>query len=470
MMNSARAIDIELHLHAQTDPRLHENCGPLLISKGSGARVFDDAGKEYIEGMSGLWCASLGFSNERLAGAAFDQMGKLAAYHTANHRSNEPASALLDSIASISPIRPCKIFFTSSGSEANDSMVKFAWYYNTARGKPNKRKIISRNGAYHGSTVMGAALSGLPTMHAAFNLPTHDVIFTERPHYFRDALPGESIRGFGERLARELEETILKEGADNIAAMIAEPVMGAGGVFIPPENYFPLVQEVLRRHDILLLSDEIICGLGRTGNWFGSQTFNFQPDMMSIAKGLSAGHLPIAAVVLSDGIYQTIADQAAKIGLFGHGFTYAGHPVTSAVAVEAIRIYHEIDVIERARSMGQYLMNRLRSAFSDHELVGDIRGAGLMAGVELVAPGTHGRAFRTERRIGSIVEQNCRRHGAIIRNMGDTIAFCPPFVISPAEIDLLVERVADAVNDTADFVYQNNLSVESACGPSAKDR
>jgi 4-aminobutyrate--pyruvate transaminase len=458
MNNAFRALDIGLHLHSQTNPRVHEQQGPILISRGHGARVFDETGKEFIEGMAGLWCASLGFANERLAKVAFDQMKRLSFYYTANHRSNEAVTSLLDEIAKVSNIHPCRIYLAGGGSEANDSMVKFVWYYNTARGKPNKRKIISRHGAYHGSTVMAAILSGLPHMHNAFNLPTQDMLYASRPHYSREARDGESPEEFGARLAAELEELILMTGPENIAAMIAEPVMGAGGVVIPPDNYFPLVQEILHRHDILLLSDEIICGFGRTGNWFGAQTFNFQPDMMSIAKGLSAGHLPIGAVVMSDKIYQVIADQAAKLGVFGHGFTYSGHPVTAAVAAEAIRIYHEIDIIARARNLGTCLLGGLKKKFSGHEMVGEIRGVGLMAGIELVACKKTGKAFKPEQRIGAMVEQSCRRHGAVVRNMGDTIAFCPPFIIEEQEIDMLIERVGKAIDETADAVTQPDFA------------
>ncbi|RWC63296.1 aminotransferase [Mesorhizobium sp.] len=447
MSNNHRAAEMQLHLHSQTNPRLHETEGPLMVVEGRGATVVDDSGRRYIEGMSGLWCASLGFSNERLANAAYNQMRTLGAYHTANHRSNEPVAELLRLIEEISPIPSCKIYLTSTGSEATDSMVKLAWYYNFARGKPGKRKIISRQSAYHGSTVMAAALCGLPNMHRAFNLPTGDILYARRPHHFREAEPNESMASFGARLARELEAMILAEGADNIAAMIAEPVMGAGGVFIPPESYFPLIQEVLARHDILLLADEIICGFGRTGNWFGSETFKIKPDMVSIAKGLSAGHMPIAGVIMSDRIYQAVADQAASIGVFGHGFTYSGHPVTSAVAVEAIRIYQEIDIVGLARSAGSHLLASLRRKFSDHEFVGDIRGVGLLGGIEIVADRKDNIPFAPEERIGAKIEMACRRRGALVRNMGDTIAFCPPFQISEAETEQLVEIVHHALED-----------------------
>lgn len=448
MNNASRSLDIELHLHSQTNPRVHEEDGPLMIASGAGVSVTDDAGKDYIEGMSGLWCASLGFSNQRLASVAHEQMSRLGFYHTANHRSNAPVTTLVGLMREISNITPCKIYFTGSGSEANDTMVKLAWYYNNARGKPEKRKIISRQGAYHGSTIMASALSGLPHMHRSFNLPTQDVVFATKPSQFHEGRIGETPEAFGRRLAAELEALIQSEGADTIAAMIAEPVMGGGGVVIPPPNYFPLVQDILKRNDILLMADEIICGFGRTGNWFGAQTFGFQPDMMSVAKGLSAGHMPIAAVIMSNEIYEGIADEAATIGVFGHGFTYSGHPVAAAVAAETLRIYREMDILTSVRRLGNHLRNKLRSELAGHPNVGEIRSVGLLAGIELVDSVSR-RPFDPMTKAGSQVERLCRSNGVIARNMGDTIAVCPPFVIEPGEIDLLVERLARSIEQFA---------------------
>ncbi len=453
-----RDRDIALHLHAQTDARSHEARGPLALVRGDGVHVVDDTGQRYIEGMAGLWCASLGFDDARLAEAASRQMRRLATYHTFNHRTNDACVALAGAIAALVPIRDAKIFFANSGSEANDTMVKLAWYYNAARGRPEKRKIISRRQAFHGSTVMGAALSGLPHMHRAFNLPDQGVRFAACPDHARDGRPGESAEDYATRLAEELEALILAEGPETIAAMIAEPVMGAGGVILPPPGYFPKIQAVLARHDILLLADEVICGFGRTGNWFGSQTFSLVPDMMAMAKGLSSGYVPIAAVALSDRIYQAVADQSAAIGVFGHGFTYSGHPVAAAVAAEAIRIYHEIDVVGRARRLGAHLRAALDAALAGHPLVGDIRSVGLLAGVGLTADPATGRAFDPALRIGARVERRCLAHGAIIRNMGDNLALCPPYVIEPAEIDALVDRIRRALDDVAASLARDTLA------------
>jgi 4-aminobutyrate--pyruvate transaminase len=449
MTNAARTFDIDLHFHAQSDPRVHEERGPLVIARGEGAYVLDDAGNRYVEAMGGLWCASLGFNDRRLAEVAHRQMLKLATYHTFNHRSNEACVALVEEIAAISPLRRGRVFLVSSGSEANDTMIKLAWFFHVARGEPSRRKIISRAGAFHGSTVMAAALSGLPHMHRSFNLPDVGVIHVEKPHHYRGAHAGESEEDYASRLAGELERVILREGPGTVAAMIAEPVMGAGGVVVPPTTYFPKIERVLRRHGVLLLADEVVCGFGRTGNWFGSQTFEFQPDMMSAAKGLSSGYLPIGAVILSDTVYQAVADQAHALGVFGHGFTYSGHPVAAAVATEALRIYGEMDVVGRARRLGAHLETALRAALQSHPLVGETRSAGFLAGIELVADRATRRSFDPALRVGARVEERCRAHGVMIRNMGDVLAICPPYILEPSDVDFIVAGLRGALDDVA---------------------
>lgn len=439
--------DIRLHIHSQTNWRAHESRGPLIIQSGQGAHVRDDAGNEYIEAMSGLWCASLGFNDQRLAEAAYRQMTTLATYHTFNHRSNAPCVDLLQRLADISPIQPCKVFLANSGSEANETLVKLVWLYNAARGKASKRKIISRVGAFHGSTIFAAALSGLPHMHVGFGLPATDIILAGRPHQYHDARPNESSAAFADRLAVELDTLISREGPDTIGAMIVEPIMGAGGVIVPPDEYFRKVSAVLQKHDILLLADEVVCGFGRTGEWFGCQTFGFQPDMLSVAKGLSSGYMPISAVVVNARIYEVIADACQPPAVFGHGLTYSGHPVAAAVAAEALRIYREIDTPALARELGAVLMSELRSKLGAHPLVGEIRGRGLLAGVELVPDRAMKRVAVPEGRLGALVEERCRARGVIVRNMRDVIALCPPYVISKDDIRSIVQCLRGAVDE-----------------------
>jgi 4-aminobutyrate--pyruvate transaminase len=447
--NSLRARDMAYHFHSQTNPRRHEAEGPLMITAGEGCYVVDEMGNRYLEAMGGLWCASLGFRNERLADVAASQMRRLATYHTFNHRSNDPTVDVVEQIATLSPIPGSKVFLVNSGSEANDTMIKLAWYYNVARGKSRKRKIISRKGAFHGSTIMGAALGGLPHMHESFNMPGLNVIHTEKPHYYRNALPDESEEAYCARLITTLDDLIEAEGSETIAAMIAEPIMGAGGVVTPPVGYFPALRQLLTKHDILLLADEVVSGFGRTGKWFGSEACGFVPDMMSVAKGLSSGYLPIAAAVIGDSIYQVIADEADRIGVFGHGFTYSGHPVTAAVAADVLRIYREMDAPGQAAELGRRLFAALHARIASHALVGEVRGTGFLAGIELVADKASRAPFDPALKVGALVEQRCRTHGVMIRNMGDVISICPPFVMTPEEVDQLIDGIAAALDDVA---------------------
>lgn len=445
MRNSTSRSDIAFHFHSQTDPRRHEDIGPLVVVQGEGARVRDAEGKSYFDGMASLWCASLGFSHPRLRAAADRQMAELATYHSFNHRTNLPAISVAETISELAGWPEAKVFFTNSGSDANDTMVKMAWYYHAARGRPGKRRIISRTGAFHGSTVMGAALSGLPHMHRMFNLPDLGVIFAATPDTYRGRRKGESDADLSARLAAELEAQIIAEEPDTIAAMILEPVMGAGGVLVPPEGYLPAIETVLRRHDILMLCDEVVCGFGRTGAWFGHQTMGASPDMMSTAKALTSGYVPMGAVVMRDAVYQAIADAAHEQGIFGHGFTYSAHPLGAAVAQETLDIYREIDAPACCAVLGAVLGRELDRALGAHRNLGDIRRCGFVAGVELVEDRDTARAFAPERQVGRRVEQACRNRGLILRNMGDTISICPPLTVSEAELAWLADTLAEAV-------------------------
>jgi len=337
--------DIAYVVHPQTNLGQHEKNGPLIASRGEGIYIYDDAGTKYIEGMSGLWCASLGFSEERLINAAAEQMRTLPYGQTFAHRSNEPTIALSEKLIGMSPVPMSKVLFQSSGSEANDTAIKLAWYYHHAKGNPDKKKVIGRVRGYHGTGLATASVTGLPHMHRDFNLPFDWVLHTDCPHYYRLAKEGESETDFVNRLVSNLEQLIEDEGADNIAAFFAEPILGVGGVVIPPADYFPKIQAVLKRHDILLVADEVICGFGRTGEMWGSLTVGMKPDMITCAKALSAAYMPISAVLLSQPIYEAMVSESDKIGTFGHGYTYGGHPVCAAVALEALAIYEERNIV-----------------------------------------------------------------------------------------------------------------------------
>lgn len=460
-LSDLAALDVARHLHPQTNLQSHRHRGALVIARAEGPYVIDEHGRRYLEAMGGLWCASLGFANARLARAAAEQMEKLAYYHTFNHRSSDVTVRLADRLARLVPFEGARIFFANSGSEAVDSMLKMAWNYHVARGEPSRRRILVRDRSYHGSTLLAAGLSGLPHMHAPFGVATEGVVRLTAPYAYRRAEPGESDAGFTLRLVRELEESIVRHGAQTIAAFIAEPIMGAGGVLVPPAGYFEQVQAVLRSHGILMLSDETICGFGRTGEWFGCQSFDFVPDMMSCAKGLSSGHAPISAVAVAPHVYEAIESMSGRTGGFAHGFTYSGHPLSAAVALEALAIYDEMELPALSRRLAAVLAREL-SSLGTHPMVGEIRGRGFMAGIELVRNRGTREAFEPSFAVGALVEQRTRAHGLVVRNLGDTIALCPPYILSDEEIATMVGTLALAIDEV-----MGELPADAFAGPRA---
>jgi len=447
--NSAASRDIAFHLHPYSNHRRLERQGELLVTEGKGVRVKDEAGKEYIEGCAGLWCASLGFGEERLIEAAARQMRKLSFYHSFHHKSHDVVGELAERLIAMMPVKMSHAFFNNSGSEANDTAVKIVWYYNNARGRPRKKKIIARFKSYHGVTVASASLSGLPNNHRSFDLPIANIRHADCPHHYRFAHPGESEEDFATRLAENLDLMIHREDPETVAAFIAEPVMGAGGVVVPPRTYYEKIQKVLKKHDVLFIADEVITGFGRTGKMFGTETFDLKPDIITVAKALSSAYLPISATVVSEPIYQTLADESDKIGIFAHGYTYSGHPVCCAVALETLKIYEERNIIGHVQKVAPRLQNGLRQRFADHPLVGEIRGLGLVAGIELVADKATKAPFDPSQGVGNILTAEINKHGLILRQIGDTQAFAPPLVISEGEIDEMLDRFGKALDDTA---------------------
>jgi 4-aminobutyrate--pyruvate transaminase len=340
-----------------------------------------------------------------------------------------------------------RVFFGTSGSDANDTAIKLVRYYNNALGRPNKKKIIARTKGYHGVSVAAASLTGLPHLHTGFDLPGPGVLHTDCPHHWRFAQPGESEEAFAARLARSLEQLIEREGPETIAAFIAEPVMGAGGVIPPPEGYFDLVQPILKQHDILMIADEVICGFGRTGQMWGSQTYDIEPDILTCAKALTGGYVPFSATLISQRVYEPIADQSAKIGTFGHGYTYSAHPLGAAVAIEAMKIYREVDIAARVRSLAPRFQEGLR-AFAASPIVGEVRGVGLIAAVELVKDKATKESFPPSAAIAGHFAERAHAHGLVLRPLGEAVALCPPLTIEPAEIDEMLARFARALRDT----------------------
>jgi 4-aminobutyrate--pyruvate transaminase len=452
--NSPGRRDAAVLLHPQTDWQVHAQTGAFVLSRGEGVYVYDENGKQYIEGLAGLWCVSLGFSEERLVEAAARQMRKLPYYHIYTSKSHDPAIELAERLLKIMPVPMSKVFFANSGSEANDTVVRLVWYYNNARGKPGKKKFIARQKAFHGSTVAAGSLTGLPALQRDFDLPLPGFLHAETPHHYRNAKEGESEEAYSERLARDLEEMIVAEGgADACAAFIAEPVMGAGGVIVPPKGYFERVQAVLKKYDMLMIADEVICGFGRTGAMFGSETFGIKPDILTCAKALSSSYLPISAVVISEGVFEVLAANTHKHGMFGHGFTYSAHPVSAAVAVETLKIYDEMDLVARVRKIAPQFQKKLRG-FAEHPLVGEARGVGLVGAVELAEDKKAKKAFAPERRVGAYLAKRAEENGLILRAMGDSIGFCPPLIIEPAQIDELFARFGKALEETAGWLRE----------------
>jgi 4-aminobutyrate--pyruvate transaminase len=460
--NSAAARDIANVLHPYTDLEAHQQVGPVVISRGKGVRVWDESGKEYIESVAGLWCAALGFDNERLVQAAVTQMRKLPFYHAFTAKSHEPMIDLAEMLIARSPVPMSKVFFANSGSEANDSAIKMVWYLNNALGRPKKKKIIGRLKGYHGITIGSASLTGLPANHRSFDVPLPGFIHTMTPHYYHGALPGESEDEFATRCADELEKMILAEGPDTVAAMWAEPIMGAGGVILPPRGYFPKIQAVLRKYDVLLVADEVICGFWRTGAYWGSQTLDIVPDILVCAKALSASYLPISAVMVNDTVFQALARESHVIGTFGHGFTYSGHPVPAAVAIETLKIYDETDIGGHVGVVGPYMQAELRRRFAGHPLVGEVRGTGLIAAVELVADKASHRNFDAKAKVGGRLTKLCEENGVIGRAvMNDALCFSPPLVISKEEIDEMLNRVEKSLDELTVQLRREQIAVVS---------
>ncbi len=446
--NSAHARDIAALVHPATHLRRHLETGPSIVTRGAGIEIFDDSGQGFIEGAAGLWCASLGFGNERLARVAYEAMRTLGYYHIYRHTSNEASIDLAEKLLSIAPVPMARVLLQCSGSEANDTAVKLVWYYWNAMGRPEKRKIISRRQAYHGSGIASVSLTGKPEFHAAFGLPLPGFLHTEYPNWYRNREEGETEQQYSTRLAAALEAMILAEGPETVGAFWAEPVMGGGGAVLPPEGYFEKVQAVLRRHDVLFVADEVICGFGRTGNMWGSQTFGLTPDMITCAKALSAAMQPISAVLVNERVWEGMLAQSDRLGPFAHGYTWAGHPVASAVALETLKIYDEIGLVDHVRAVEPVFLQAL-GALEAHPLVGEFRGCGLIGGMEIVADKATRAAFPAERGVPGLIDTHARRHGLILRFVGNRIAFSPPLIITAEQVGEMARRLRAALDDTA---------------------
>ncbi|MBI1328361.1 MAG: aminotransferase class III-fold pyridoxal phosphate-dependent enzyme [Alphaproteobacteria bacterium] len=449
--------DVQSVLHPYTNLVKHRETGPVTFVSGRGVHVFDDAGKDYIEAMAGLWCTALGWGENELAETAERQMKQLAYGHLFAGRSHEPAIALAEKLKEMAPFANGKVFFANSGSEANDTQIKLFWYANNARGETKRKKIISRVKAYHGVTLASASLTMLPANHRSFDLPFDFVRFADCPHYYRNAEAGESEVDFAGRMAANLDRLIQEEGPETIAAMIAEPLQGAGGVILPPKGYFDAVQKVLSRYGIALIDDEVITGFCRTGNWFGAETFGMRPQSVTLAKALSSAYLPISAVIVSPEYVDLIEAESGRIGTFGHGYTYSGHPVAAAVALKTLEIYETRAILDHVRRVSPHFQKKL-SALGLHPLVGEASGVGLIGGIELVADKPTKKTFDAAKAVAATVAKFAEGEGVIVRPlMGDRIAICPPLIIAPGEIDELFARLTRGLDKGLDWAVREGL-------------
>jgi 4-aminobutyrate---pyruvate transaminase len=457
MLTNAQVRDIETLLHPYTNLQAHRETGPLVLERGEGVRVFDNAGKDYIEGMAGLWCTSLGYSNRELVETAAEQMAKLPFAHLFSGRSHDPAIELAEKLKEIAPMPTSKIYYGSSGSDANDTQMKMIWYMNNALGRPKKKKFIARLKGYHGVTVASASLTGLPYNHIDFDLPIAGVLHTSCPHHYRFAEAGETEEAFSARMAAELEEMILREGPETVAAFIAEPVMGAGGAILPPSGYFQAIGAVCRKYDVIMIADEVITGFGRTGNWFGCTTYDYKADTLSCAKALTSAYFPLSAIFVPEAVNEVLVGNSAKIGTFGHGNTYSGHPVGCAIALKTLEIYQREKIIEHVREVSPRFTARL-DRLNDHPLVGDARGVGLIGGIEIVRDKASKAQFEAKKAVAAKSCAIAQAEGVIVRPLaGDRVAFCPPLIISESEIDDLFDRYERGLNKTLDWVKAEGL-------------
>ena len=425
--------DIETVIHPYTNLARHREVGPLILNEGRGIYLYDDTGKRYIEGMAGLWCTALGYGNEEIVVAAADAMRKVSFTHAFGGKSHDGVIELSEKLKEIAPCPASKVLFGTSGSEGNDMQIKLTWYMNNAKGRPNKKKIISRVRAYHGVTIASASLTGLPWVHNDFDLPIRNVVHTSCPHFYRFGQEGETEEQFASRMAQDLEDLILREGPETCAAFIAEPVMGAGGVIMPPKGYFQKIQPILEKYDIRFIADEVICGFGRTGKWFGTETLGMKPHSITMAKAITSAYFPMSAITIEEDLYQAMLDESRKLGTFGHGYTYTAHPVGCAVALKTIEIYQRDKIMEHAAKVSPVFQSRLMK-LADHPMVGEARGVGLIGAVELVADKASKRSFNPKHMAGATAVNKLQELGLIVRNVQDSLALCPPLIITTDEI------------------------------------
>jgi len=449
--------DIEALIHPYTNLEAFRMTGPLILDRGEGIYVYDTEGRQYIEGLAGLWCTALGFGEEALIEAAIGQLRRLPYEHQFAGKSHEPGIALAETLKALAPVPVSKVLFSNSGSEANDTQIKLAWYYNNARGKPKKKRIISRQKAYHGVTIASASLTGLPGNHRDFDLPLSFALHTDCPHHYRYAEPGETEEAFASRLAANLDALIEREDPETIAGFIAEPLMGAGGVILPPRTYFEKIEAVLKKHDILFIDDEVITGFGRTGKMWGCEAFGMTPHTITVAKALTSAYMPMSAVLIPEFLYDAMRQESKKLGSFGHGYTWGGHPVAAAVGLKTLELYESRNILGHVNAVTPRFGARM-AKLGDHPIVGEAVSIGLIGAIELVADKKAKANFDPSRLVAAQGARFCEKEGLIVRPlMGDRIALCPPLIITEAEIDELFDRFERALLALEHWLKQEGL-------------
>jgi L-2,4-diaminobutyrate transaminase len=433
---------------------------PTIVTGGSGVRIQDANGRSYIDGFAGLYCVNIGYGRTEVAEAIAKQAHKLAYYHTYAAHTNEELAILSDRLVRMSPGKMSKVFYGTSGSDANETNAKLVWYYNNLRGKHSKKKIIARERGYHGCTVYSGSMTGMSFYHDHMNLPVSGILHTGVPHHYWGAEQGESEEQFSHRRAHELEEIILKEGADNIGGFIAEPVLGTGGIIPPPRGYWPAIQTVLKKHDVLLIADEVICGFGRLGALFGCHMYEIDPDLITVAKGLTSAYFPLSASIVSEKVYDVMERGAEKVGVFSHGYTYSGHPIGAAAANAVLDIVEREDLVGKAATSGLYLQNRMKKAFAQMPIVGEVRGVGMLAAVEFVANRETRTRFDPALKVGARISKAARDRGLIARAMphGDILGFAPPLVMTTQEIDEMVDIAEAATRQILDELTRDGAT------------
>ncbi|MEM7535436.1 MAG: aminotransferase [Chloroflexota bacterium] len=434
-------------MHPFTHIASHLDTGPKVMQKSNGIYVTDNQSKEYIDGISGLWCVNAGWGRHEIIDAITEQAHQMAYYHSFSSMGNEPSIQLADKLVPIAPGNMSHVFFGQSGSDANDTIIKLVWYYNNVLGRPEKKKIISRWRSYHGVTIAVAGLTGMASVHNGFDVPLPFIRHVSTPYYYRNAEAGMSEEEYSAHLADELEQLILDEGPDTVGAFIAEPMIGSGGVITPPKGYFQAIQAVLCKYDVLMIADEVICGFGRCGTMFGSESFGITPDLVSIAKGMTSGYMPMSGAFVSNEIWDVMVEGSPSFGAFAHGYTHSGHPMSAAAALANLAIFERENLVEKSATMGAYLHRRMREEFADRPYVGDVRGKGMAVAVEFVVDKATKEPFDLNLALAGKMAAFCMEEGLIARALPylTAISLAPPLVMTEAECDEMLSRFGRAL-------------------------